>query len=75
MEMSGQKITQMTVIAIVTLILVYDVFAYAIWGVDATISRVTLAWSRQWPVIPFGTGVVCGHLYWPQISKDDKNIK
>jgi len=65
-ELKWKRITQIVVIVAVLAIVCYDVFAYFAHGVDTTISRVVLGWSKQWPVIPFGVGVVSGHLFWPQ---------
>lgn len=64
--MTGQRVTQIGFLILVLMTVAYDIFAYKVWGVDATISRVTLAWAREWPVVPFSVGVVVGHLFWPQ---------
>ena len=58
--------TKWVVVAVTLLLIAYDVAALAIGGVDATISRVVLGWSRENPIIPFAVGVVCGHLWWSQ---------
>jgi hypothetical protein len=70
--MSWQRATKLLICACVAVLIVYDIFVYMHSGVDATISRVVLRWSRQWPVLPFSTGVVCGHLFWPQ--KQDPKV-
>lgn len=33
---------------------------------SATISAVVLGWAQHHPVVPFGLGVLGGHLCWPQ---------
>lgn len=64
--MSGLRRTKVLLVVAVALVIAYDVAVFVIHGVDATISRVALAWARQWPVVPFASGVVCGHLFWSQ---------
>jgi hypothetical protein len=34
-----------------------------------TISEIVLAWAWKRPIVPFITGVVMGHLFWPQKIK------
>lgn len=60
------KVTKIIVLSTVGAIIVYDIIAFATGGVDSTISRVVLGWSRENPFAPFAAGVVCGHLFWPQ---------
>ena len=56
------------------LIAIYDVVALAVWGVGATISRVIgVEASFDSPFIPFGFGVLMGHLFWPQPRKKIEN--
>jgi hypothetical protein len=35
-----------------------------------TISEVILGFARSHPVVPFSFGVLMGHFFWPQGSKD-----
>jgi hypothetical protein len=58
--------TKFIIILVVAVSVVYDVVAYLRGGVHSTISRVTLAWASGHPVVPFGVGVLCGHLFWAQ---------
>jgi len=69
--MSGRRLTQIIIIAATMLVIVYDVIAVSAWGVDATVSRVTLSWAKSNPILPFAVGVVCGHLFWPQPKLND----
>ena len=63
----GVKYTQIFFLVTLLLIAVYDVIALFAWGVDATISRVVgVEASFDAPTIPFGVGIVMGHLFWPQ---------
>jgi hypothetical protein len=45
---------------------VYDVYAGGWIGPDYTVSRVILDSSKKWPLLPFLTGLLVGHLFWPQ---------
>ena len=63
----GVKYTQIFFLVTLLLIAAYDVIALFAWGVDATISRVVgVEASFDAPTIPFGVGIVMGHLFWPQ---------
>ena len=60
------KLTQIIVLGLVVAVVVYDIVAYSVWGVGATVSRVTLGWASGLPIIALAIGVVIGHLFWPQ---------
>ena len=64
-----RKITIGLLITVVVLLIIWDVIAYLGTGPSATISRVTLDWAGEHPVIPFLIGVVAGHLTWPQVVR------
>lgn len=66
----GIEHTKRFVLVILLLSAVYDIFALYLWGVDATISRVVgVEGSFDAPTIPFGFGVLMGHMFWPQPRK------
>ena len=67
--MAWRRATRAVIALVVVSAIVYDVIAYAHGGVDATISRITLAWAHRWPLVPFSVGVLCGHLFWPQSTE------
>jgi hypothetical protein len=48
----------------VVLILVFDVWAWAAHGKEATASALIHAWAKDWPLLPFLVGMVLGHLFW-----------
>lgn len=52
--------------------LVYDLVAYIRGGNEATLSKVILDTSRDWPIIPLLVGLIfgllSGHFFWPQAS-------
>jgi hypothetical protein len=45
-------------------ILGYDALAAIHGGYDATISATLLRDAKSNPIVSFGLGVVCGHLFW-----------
>lgn len=51
-------------------LLVYDLIAYSRGGNEATLSKVILDTSRDWPIIPLLVGLIfgllSGHFFWPQ---------
>jgi len=54
-------------------LLAYDLMAYLDGGNDATISKVILDASRDWPIIPLIVGLIfgllSGHFFWPQTAR------
>lgn len=58
------RVTQIVVLAVVVLVLAYDLYAYLKGGQAATVSWVIWTASKDTPVIPFLSGVLCGHLFW-----------
>lgn len=61
-----KKITLIVIIATIAVLIGYDIFAAVTGGMDATISAVLLKWSKEYLVIPFAAGLLCGHLFWSQ---------
>lgn len=52
-------------------LIVWDIIVYVKVGSPATISVVILNWSKEYPVLPFAFGVLCGHLFFPiYVTKD-----
>lgn len=60
------------IVGIVIVALVgWDVYAaFLTDGAGDTISEVVLGFDRRFPVIRFLAGVLCGHLFWPQVVKE-----
>ena len=56
------------ILAVVVLAAI-DVVLLLTGGVEATFSRVILAASHKYPIIPFAAGVLAGHIFWPQPRK------
>jgi hypothetical protein len=59
------------VIGVIVLVLIgWDVYAaFFTKGNGDTISEVVLAAAQRRPVFSFLVGVVCGHLFWPQLVR------
>jgi len=51
-----------------------DIAAMAGVGVDATLSRYILGVAGAHPVIPLATGIILGHLFWPQPQYDQAEL-
>ena len=75
MSNKGILYTRIVVLAVVALLIIYDIAIFAISGVDATISRVVLGWARDLTIIVLGVGILMGHLFWPQFIEKDKEKK
>lgn len=69
------KLTKIILITAVVALSLYDIVALINGGSEATISRITLSYSKEYPVIPFAVGVVCGHLFWPNKGAYDGHGK
>lgn len=53
-------------VGVTALLIGWDVYVALTPQRGDTISEVVLSWAKQRPVIPFGLGVLMGHLLWPQ---------
>lgn len=58
--------TAWILLAVVALLIGWDIFAAVRWGASQTISFDLLTAARQRPIIATAIGVVIGHLFWPQ---------
>lgn len=64
--MYWKRVTKLVILLITGAAIVYDIVAFKEGTVDATISRIVLAWAHRWPIVPFAMGALVGHLTWPQ---------
>lgn len=63
------KFATVWVLAACGIVLVgWDVYA-ALSPTQPTISALTLHYAHQYMIIPFSSGVLMGHLFWPQQVK------
>jgi hypothetical protein len=63
----GIRYTKAFFVVSILLVAAYDTVVLLTWGTDATISRVIgVQASFDSPALPFGAGVIMGHLFWPQ---------
>lgn len=63
-----RRVTKHALIALVAVVVVYDVYVILVGGPEASISRVTRDWAMHWQAVPFGVGIVTGHLFWPELG-------
>ena len=68
--MTWRDATKFIIICSALVLIIYDLVAYNQSGGAATISYVMLSWSKDYPILPFMFGVLCGHLFVP--LKDTK---
>jgi hypothetical protein len=65
--MPPDRVTACFLVAVIVLVIAYDLLALWTWGADATISRVLGHLGRRWPVFPylvaFSMGALFGHLF------------
>jgi hypothetical protein len=64
--MTPKKLTKYFLLFATIITIIYDIVIINVGGVDATISRVILAWSMAYPILPLAVGIVVGHLWWAQ---------
>lgn len=64
--------TKIIILSVVAALIAYDCFAYFKWGVDATISRVILRWSKFDVWIVLAAGILIGHLFLDQEPDEKK---
>lgn len=64
-KVSGRTVTTLVLLFCVAGLIAYDFFAVWRWGFDATISLVVFTTAKEWPLLPFLTGLICGHFFFP----------
>jgi hypothetical protein len=57
--------TQGFIAVMVSITIIVDVALAIFFGSKNTISRTLYVLSSKYPIIPFGLGVVAGHILWP----------
>jgi hypothetical protein len=71
---NGKAITTGILLVTLAFLLLYDAIAVNLFGYPGTISIVVYEASKNWPIIPFLAGIVCGHFWFPLLGiKDEKN--
>jgi len=66
--------TRIFIGVVIAAIIIFDVYVMVAGGSEATISHELIAWSYQYPVLPFVIGFTMGHLFW-RISKVNGKAK
>lgn len=64
--MNVRKVVQLFMVIVVIAIVIIDVWAAIKGGHHDTISGRLWDWSKATPMLPFGIGVVIGHLFWQE---------
>ena len=62
--MKAKQITPYFIIVVLLIVLGYDFWAYNNGSTEGTISWYIYDRSHEYPLIPFATGVLCGHFFW-----------
>lgn len=57
--------TEIFVIAVTLVIIIYDIYAYKKGGAQLTVSLVIKRWAMKYPWIILIWGVLAGHFFWP----------
>jgi hypothetical protein len=69
-----KKVTTILISVVLVGLLIYDVFAIAKGGTEASISSVIINFSYKMPVFTFLCGIVCGHLFWRMKKNEDTKV-
>lgn len=64
--MNGRQITLLVITFVIFALIFYDVIICIKYGALSTISYVTWTSAKDYPIIPFAAGILCGHLFWTQ---------
>lgn len=62
--MTPKQITVTVIVATTAIIIGYDCYAVLVGGIDATVSEIIWTNAKEYPIIAFGAGLLCGHLFW-----------
>ena len=66
--------TEVMILVLIGTLIVWDFMAYALAGVEATISRVILRACQRSPFWAFAAGFLCGHLFAPQLVEQLRKL-
>jgi hypothetical protein len=64
--MKVRRIVEWSMLALVIIIAGIDIWASIKGGHHDTISGRIWDWSKHYPMLPFGFGVLAGHLFWQE---------
>jgi hypothetical protein len=64
-KVDGPTVTRMVLLLTLICLLGYDLFAVYRFGYEGTISLVVFTMAKSYPIIPFLSGIVVGHLFFP----------
>ena len=63
---TSQRIGIVFIAGVLIAVGVYDVYATLFLPPSSNISVIIFELAKRHPILPFGVGVVMGHLFWPQ---------
>ncbi len=64
------KLTYIVLSVTAVLLIIYDIWTAFIHGANSTISWSIYSISQTYPIISFGCGLLCGHLFWRQYNAE-----
>ena len=70
MRRKGVVMSELLALAIGALALAVGIWDFAVvsWGdPQDTVSNIIGQWSHAFPALPFGAGLLMGHLFWPRV--------
>jgi len=62
--MTKRNITKWLMVSAALVLIAWDVVVATTPPKGDTMSEVLLGWAWQWSILPFGWGVIAGHLFW-----------
>lgn len=68
--MKTRKVTISILLTITALLIGWDIYVALTPESGDTISEVVLGYAKQYTVVPFAFGVLCGHFFWAQKVKE-----
>lgn len=66
--MMPDPLTLGVTLAVLAIIVIYDVWTLIVRGYDSTISANLYRFSQRFPIVAVALGVVIGHLFWPNLA-------
>lgn len=60
--------TAWVIVAVVVVLIGWDIYAFKAADPDGTISEVILGAAKRHTIVPFLFGVLMGHFFWPQVE-------
>ncbi len=65
--MDAVLLTKIIIFSVIIILGIYDVLIWLVVGAEATISRVSLQLSLDFPILLLGLGILLGHIFVYQV--------